>query len=160
MAESSASLKEENARLHAQIRRLEGRLKNAKVRDEHSVDEATEIARELPNRALDELTRLTRGIVGASIEQIKISAEMLDDFATELGERNSPVQRASAQTVVGNLPRDVFAGVVKAIDRSLSFPSRTIQSFVDNYNAPIRKAGDEAAAATDADDGTSSSSAV
>jgi hypothetical protein len=158
MADTAASLKEENARLHARIRRLEARLRDAKLEgDEHSLDETSDIARELPNRAMDELARLTRGVVGAYVEQVKLSAEFLNEFATELSERNRPTEKTSAQAFAGNLPRDVFAGVVKALDKSLTFPSRTIQSFVDNYNAPIRKSED---AAGDGDDTTTPSAAV
>jgi hypothetical protein len=100
---------------------------------------------------MDEINKFVRGAVLASVEQLRVGAEAVGRFADEVAgrsearaadvtedvgsrttgdirERRDPVTELAA-----NLPRDLYAGVLKAIDHSLTMPSRAVRAFNDSY---------------------------
>jgi hypothetical protein len=135
MPESFSSLAEENASLKARIDELEADL-DAKTHVEPiATPDTVEIAREIPDRALDEFTRISRALLAASVERLKVSAEVIDKFAEGASElRSHPSQ--SFTSLLTSVPRSLLTGVVRAMDHELDAPSRTINKFYETYTAP------------------------
>jgi len=134
--ESTESLRAENARLRARIRELEA---EAPRRSRLEVDEETaDISRDLPGRAMNEANRVMRAAILASLEQLRVGAEAVDTFASEVFRRNRPETRTSVNEMAFNLPADVYSGVIRALDRTLDTPARVVQKFFDSYRESER----------------------
>jgi hypothetical protein len=135
----SGTLEEQNARLRGRLRELEFELRQcqAGVGGTTSGDEKTAaLLRGLPGRAVDETTRFLRSTILAIAEQWRASADNVTRFANEVTFRN---RTESAESVTGlsfTLSRDIYSAWVKALDRSLDIPSRSVRKFYEIYQEP------------------------
>ena len=58
--------------------------------------DATNVARDLPVRLMDEATKFVRGLTFAYMEQLRVAADALNAFAGEVSTRNRPRLRSQA----------------------------------------------------------------
>jgi hypothetical protein len=133
-------------------------------------DETDDIIRDIPARAVDEVSKLIRGLAFAYLEQIRLSADVVTTIAEEVFQRNRPVRtergartqrrrdpeedtgsrrryedegerehagrarrRRTVAGLTGDLPGDIYAGIVKAVDQSLQIPGRTVERFYESF---------------------------
>src|SRR5262245_29957497 len=94
MAENVKAILEENAHLRERVRELEfdrSRKTGADV-------SAQDMARDIPNQGIDELNKLFRGVVLASVEQLRVAAEAIQCFTDEVSRRSNIRREAKAQS--------------------------------------------------------------
>jgi len=148
------SHQEEIHRLRARIRELQAkaREKDADTETDEAFDEASDILRDIPGRAVDEASKFVRGYTMAYLEQLRIMGEMLTTVADEVTGRNRAStrtrsrrdssgrrymrefdDRSSPTGLAANLPRDIFTGVISAVDKSLDGPRRVVDRFYEAY---------------------------
>ncbi len=134
MADAQPTLNETNAQLQARINELEAQL--GKETAETIVTPATaDAAKEIPDRLAHEFSRISRALLVASVEHLKVSAEAIDIFAQEASNLDTNTSD-SAQVVLASIPRSITTGIVKAVDHALDGPSRAITEFYKSYTAP------------------------
>jgi cell division septum initiation protein DivIVA len=134
MSTAPESLTEINARLQARVDELEAQL-NEKPQDEViATPDTIATARGIPQRAVDEITHVSRALLAAAIEQMRVSAEVLDTFANGASELRQPAEPISYQ--LASIPRSIVSGLVRAINHALDGPSRRIHSFCAAYDTP------------------------
>lgn len=114
-----------------------------------SSDDPRDIARDLPVRLLDETNKFVRALTFAYLEQVRLAADVLDEFTEEVFKRNRPLsetgsedapRRRTITDLTTSLPGDFYAGFVRALDRSLDIPSRSVERFHEAYRQTERDA--------------------
>lgn len=180
---SGKSLEDEIQRLRAQVTELQSELSRRPLRassstsdaadsdendngvDEDDVggrtsdmlNESSDAMRELPARAMDEASKLFRGLTFAYLEHLRMAASVLDTFTSEVYERNQPDESGGSQdeartssdgrgqrrgssrgrrTVTGltaDLPRHMHAGLIQALHHATTIPSRVVDKFHASY---------------------------
>src|SRR6266436_6478656 len=146
--ESTGDLQPEIARLRARVEELQAELarrpRRGHERDSEQQRESSGVARDLPERAFDEGRKLFRGLALASVEQLRLAADLVSQLGEEVLSRNradrvqgrhekrasEPITPAS---LVSDLPRDFFAGVNSIIDESLMIPGKVVEKFYEAY---------------------------
>src|ERR1700693_2962768 len=133
------SHQEEIHKLRARIRELQSKVreKDSDTETDDAFDEASDILRDLPGRAVDEASKFVRGFTMAYFEQLRLMGEMLTTVADEVAGRNRATSRKSTPRdssrrrylrefddrssptgLAANLPRDIFTGVVSSVVKS------------------------------------------
>src|SRR5262245_2521299 len=82
----------EIARLRARVQQLEAEVSRKALRDrEHEPreEQSTDI-RDLPERAIDEGSKLLRSLVLAAVEPLRIAGDLASKFGEEVRARNRP----------------------------------------------------------------------
>jgi hypothetical protein len=136
----------EIARLRARVQQLEAEISHKPPRNrEREVREEPESPniRDLPERAIDEGSKLLRGLVLAAVEPLRIAGDLASQFGDEVRARNRPdrvrgrSERRSEETsprgLVSSLPGDISAGVSKILDESLNIPGKVVDRFYEAY---------------------------
>lgn len=152
--EAEETHQEELRRLRARIRELNAKIreKDADTDDDDAFDEASDILRDIPGRTVDEGAKFVRGFTMASLEYLRMMGEMMTTIADEVAGRNRATgrsrrrrdssgrrymrefdDRSSPTGLAANLPRDIFTGVVSAVDKSLDGPRRVVDRFYEAY---------------------------
>ena len=90
-------------------------------------------ARETADRTVDEVSRLLRSMTMAYAESLRSAADAVGAFSDELTKRRESDREHSDRERVGRLPEDLAASYLKAVDRALTIPERTINRFRDEY---------------------------
>jgi len=139
MADNPISLAAENAALKARIDELQAELNAKNPVEPIATPDTVKIARAIPGRALDQFTRITRAAMAASLEELKVGVEVVDQFAEGASELTSSPSESFA-SLLASVPRSIITGVVKAVDHALDAPSRTIGKFYNTYTAPPAQA--------------------
>jgi hypothetical protein len=147
-SESTGDLQPEIARLRARVEELQAELARkpgrGHERDSEQEREPPGVGGDLPERAFDEGRKLFRGLTLASVEQLRLAADLVSQLGDEVLSRNrvnrvrgqhekragEPVSPAS---LVADLPRDFFAGVNSVIDESLKIPGKVVEKFYEAY---------------------------
>jgi hypothetical protein len=135
MSTEHESLGEKNARLQARVDELEAQLDEKTLRETLASPDVIKTAREIPERTLHEFTQISRALLAAAIEQLRVSAEVIDKFAKGSTEIKT-LPTDSITNLLVSIPRSVISGVVKAADHALEGPSRLIHKFYRTYTAP------------------------
>ena len=69
----------------------------------------------------------------AYAEGLHTAADAVGAFSEELTRRRDEDREHSDRERVGRLPEDVVASYLKAVDRALKIPERTLDRFQDEY---------------------------
>ncbi len=104
------------------------------IDDRPSEKRTSDSFRDLSDRAIDEASKMARGITLSYIEGLRTAADALTTFVDEVSDRNRPEDEDSVRDLVTKLPGDIYSGYIDALDRSLDLPSNTITKFNDTYN--------------------------
>lgn len=99
----------------------------------HSERDLADDARETADRTVDEVSRLLRSMTMAYAEGLRSAADAVGAFSDELTRRRDRDREHNDRERVGKLPEDLAASYLKAVDRALSIPERTIDRFRDEY---------------------------
>jgi len=141
------SLQEEVTKLRAQVAQLEEELARREASPETpgAPRETSEVLRDLPDRFTDEASKMVRALTLACLEPFRVAGDIVEAFAEETSGRNRPeeptaergrfrarTQRQSRSEAL-NLPRDLYSGFIKAVDRSLDVPSKMVERFYNTY---------------------------
>jgi len=126
--------------------------------DEDDKGSTSDVVRDIPVRAMDELNKIVRSVTLASIEQLRLAANVVDTFANEVFNRNQPKpkgrarprsderevessepergrprRRSSVTELTGNLSRDISAGFARALDQSFEIPRKIVDKLSQSY---------------------------
>lgn len=145
-SESGDELAAEIARLRVRVQQLEAEVSNKPPRNrEREVREEPESPniRDLPERALDEGSKLLRGLVLAAVEPLRIAGDLASQFGDDVRARNRPYrargrsEKRSGETspsgLVSDLPGDISAGLSRILDESLNIPGKVVDRFYEAY---------------------------
>jgi hypothetical protein len=127
-------LETELLRQRAKEAQLETELSHKQTPNEEVRRRTSEILRDIPDTAMRESAKIARGVTLASVEHLRLASDVLDAFADEVFQRNRSTTNASVTELAWNLPRDLYAGWLNAVDRSLQIPNRIIDKFYQTYN--------------------------
>jgi hypothetical protein len=134
MAETKQELEDEVVRLRLRVQELErerdaetkGRKKGAKASDSES-------ARNISNRAADEGSGIIRGVALAGVESVRFAGSVLSSFADTVSQRNRPEEKDSNADLTRDLPKDIYSGVLNAVEQSLDMPGKVIDKLQEGY---------------------------
>lgn len=102
----------------------------ARRRQERSLSDD---ARETADRTVDEVSRLFRSMTMAYAESLRTAADAVGAFSDELTRRRDEDHEHSDRERIGKLPEDVVSSYLKAVNRALTIPERTLDRFQDEY---------------------------
>lgn len=108
-------------------RREGGRARRRQGRD------LSDDARETADRTVDEMSRLFRSMTMAYAEGLRTAADAVGTFSEELTRRRDEDREHNERERVGKLPEDVVSSYLKAVNRALTIPERTLDRFQDEY---------------------------
>jgi len=108
--------------------------------DRESSRELTDRGVDAVSRAVEESSRLKRGLFLAALEPLRVSANVASAFVDEITQRNRAEQETTVADLVSNLPGDIYSGFVNALDRAVDALPNTVDTFHERYReaAPIR----------------------
>ena len=116
----------------ARENRSEGSRQGSRARRRHDRN-LSDDARETADRTVDEMSRLLRGMTMAYAEGLRTAADAVGAFSDELTRRRDEDREHNDRERVGKLPEDVVASYLKAVNRALTIPERTLDRFQDEY---------------------------
>jgi hypothetical protein len=90
-------------------------------------------ARDTADRTVDEVSRLFRSMTMAYAEGLRSAADAVGAFSEELTRRRDEDREHNDRERVGKLPEDMVASYLKAVNRALTIPERTLDRFQDEY---------------------------
>jgi hypothetical protein len=131
-----ARLRAREARLRARVDELEAELSSKGTRAEsrnRDIEEIADTTRESGFRAMDEASRLVRGLTLSSLEAIRATTDAVDGFVGEVYDRNRPESGDSVAELARKLPMDVMVGIMEGINRAYDIPTRTVDTFYSTY---------------------------
>ncbi len=132
MVETKQELEDEVTRLRKRVTELEGDLDNEKKKPKkHS---KTSQAKNISNRALDEGSGLIRGVALAGIHSVRLAGGVMSSFADTVSQRNRPEEKDSTSDLTRDLPKDVYSGVLNAVEQTLDIPGKVIDKLQEGYN--------------------------
>jgi predicted nuclease with TOPRIM domain len=100
------------------LRKEEGEKKEKKIRARDAIDTLT-----------DECNKLSKGFLYASLESIKLTADVTRTFIDKTYERNSPEKRDTVFKQVSALPWDMTEAFFDALEESARIPGKTLDKF-------------------------------
>jgi methionine-rich copper-binding protein CopC len=103
-------------------------------REDLSIGDASERATDTLNRTTEEGRRLVRGLTLASLEPLRVAADMFGSFVDDVYSRNRSNVDAPVQDLLTNLPGDIYNGIVNAVDRTFDVIPNTIDTFQKSYH--------------------------
>jgi hypothetical protein len=134
MAETKQELEDEVARLRLRVQELEREVEaDQKGRKKGSRASESESARNISNRAADEGSGLVRGVALAGVESVRFAGSILSSFADTVSQRNRPEEKDSNADLTRDLPKDIYSGVLNAVEQSLDMPGKVIDKLQEGY---------------------------
>lgn len=132
MAETKQDLEDEVTRLRIRVTELENDLENERKKPKkHS---KTSQAKNISSRAADEGSGLIRGVALAGVESVRLAGSVLSSFADTVSQRNRPEEKDSTSDLTRDLPKDVYSGVINAVEQTLDIPGKVIDKLQESYN--------------------------
>jgi hypothetical protein len=142
------------ARLRSRVHRLESKsARRVLASHDHPAEsdqEAEEVLRDLPERTIDEASKLIRGLVSAAVEPLRLVGDMAIQLGDEVVVRNRPGRRTGRRRptpadLMSDLPRDVSAGLVRVLHRSLEISGMVVEPVHESYleTAPLQRTSEE-----------------
>lgn len=131
-----ARLRAREARLRARVDELEAELSRKDTREEsrnRDIEDIADTTRESGFRAMDEASRLVRGLALSSLEAIRATTDAVDGFVGEVYDRNRPESGDSVAELARKLPMDFMVGIMEGINRAYDIPNRTVDTFYSTY---------------------------
>lgn len=139
MPETKQELEDEAVRLRARVQELEKELDaETKKRKSSSKASQTGQTRSISNRATDEGSGLIRGVVLAGVESARLCGSVLSSFADTVSQRNRPEEKDSTAELTRDLPKDMYQGVLNAVEQSLDIPGKVIDRLQEGYKGAKR----------------------
>jgi methionine-rich copper-binding protein CopC len=99
-----------------------------------SIRDASARATDTLNRTTEEGRRLLRGLTLASLEPLRVAADVFGSFVDDVYSRNRASVDAPVQDLVTNLPGDIYNGFVNAVSRTFDVVPNTIDTFHESYH--------------------------
>jgi len=131
-----ARLRAREARLRARVDELEAELSRRGTREEprsRDLDDIADTTRDNSFRAMDEASKLVRGLALSSLEAVRATTDAVDGFVGEVYDRNRPNSRDSIVDLARRLPLDMMAAFMEGINRAYEIPNRTIDTLSSAY---------------------------
>jgi len=131
-----ARLRAREARLRARVDELEAELSRKGKRTEsrsRDIEDIADTTRESGFRAIDEASKLVRGLALSSLEAIRATTDAVDGFVGEVYDRNRPESGDSVADLVRKLPMDIMVGIMEGVNRAYEVPNRTVDTFYSTY---------------------------
>src|ERR1043165_3572199 len=127
MAETKQELEDEVTQLRARVAELEKELDaETKKRKKSAKSSESGSARNISNRATDEGGSLIRGVVLAGVETVRLAGSVLSSFADTVSQSNRPEEKDSTADLTRDLPKDMYSGVINAVEKTLDIPGKVI----------------------------------
>jgi hypothetical protein len=111
----------------------------------------SEETRDTAERTIDEASRLFRGMTMAYAEGLRSAADAVGAFSDELSRRRDSDRDKKDRERIGKLPEDFYAGYLKAVNRALTIPERTVERFQEAYKDERDKEKDKPPVRDDSD---------
>jgi hypothetical protein len=124
-----AELRARVDQLEADLSRKDRELSSVRRGRRPEERELTETTRETTNRTIDEVNKLFRSLTLGYLEGLRTAADAVGTFADEVA-RRSP---AEAEDMAKDLPGDIYAGYLKAVNQALKIPERSVDKFQETY---------------------------
>jgi|SRR5882762_6844880 len=144
------ALLDEVAKLRAQVKELQEELAQTETsaQSPDAPTETSEVLRNLPDRFISEASKTVRALTLACLEPLRVAGDIVEAFAEETRPGERTAERGRSRTRTGkqsrsettSLPRDMYSGLVKAVDRSLDVPSKMVDRFYNTYK-DVEKTG-------------------
>ena len=96
--------------------------------------------RETTDRAIDEVNRLLRGMTLAYAEGLRSAADAVGTFSDELAGRT---EEDTDRERLAYLPVDIYASYLKAMNRALTIPERSVDRFQEGYRREEERQAEE-----------------
>lgn len=132
MPETKQELEEEVARLRLRVEELERDLDSERQRSKRS-GKKSETSRSSSKRAVNESRSIIRGVALAGVESVRLAGSVLSSFADTVSQRNSPEEKDSKDNLTSDLPKDIYSGLVNAVDQALDMPGKVIDRLHEGY---------------------------
>ena len=129
MSETKQELEDEVTRLRKRVKDLEKDL-DTETKKKSS---KTSDARNISNRAADEGSGLIRGVALAGVESVRLAGTVLSSFADTVSQRNRPEEKGSTSDLTRDLPKDIYSGVINAVEQTLDIPGKVIDKLQEGY---------------------------
>jgi hypothetical protein len=129
-------LRAREARLRARVDDLEGELSRRGTRSEsrsRDIGDIADTTRDNSVRAMDEASKLVRGLALSSLEMIRATTDAVDSFVGEVYDRNRPDSGDSIGDLARQLPGDIVAGFMEGINRAFEVPNRAVDTLYSSY---------------------------
>jgi hypothetical protein len=134
MAETKQELEDEVTQLRARVTELEKELDaEGKKRKKGAKTSESGSARNISKRATDEGGSLIRGVALAGVETVRLAGSVLSSFADTVSQRNRPEEKDSTADLTRDLPKDMYSGVVNAVEQTLDIPGKVIDKMHESY---------------------------
>lgn len=131
-----ARLRAREARLRARVDELEAELSRRGTRSEsrsRDIGDIADTTRDNSVRAMDEASKLVRGLALSSLEMIRATTDAVDSFVGEVYDRNRPAAGESIGDLARQLPGDIMSGFMEGINRALEVPNRAVDTLYSSY---------------------------
>jgi hypothetical protein len=132
MSETKQETEDEVTRLRKRVTELENDL--AIERKKPKKKSETSQAKNISNRAVDEGSGLVRGVALAGIESVRLAGSVMSSFADTVSQRNRPEEKSSTSELTRDLPKDIYSGVLNAVEQTLDIPGKMIDKLQQGYN--------------------------
>jgi len=129
-------LRAREARLRARVDELEAELSRRGTRTEsrsRDIGDIADTTRDNSVRAMDEASKLVRGLALSSLEMIRATTDAVDSFVGEVYDRNRPDSGDSIGDLARQLPGDIVAGFMEGINRAFEAPNRAVDTLYSSY---------------------------
>ena len=129
----NAPAEDEITRLRDRVEELEAELKSkgkTKTTDEKPL---ADLLKNTSNRAMDNTTKLVRGITLAYLEQLRLAANVANAFADDVSQMPTSKGKVSGEDFIKDLPRDIYTRFLNVIDQSLDIPNKAVDKFYEGY---------------------------
>ena len=134
MAETKQELEEEVTQLRARVSELERELEaETKKRKKSTKTSESGSVRNISKRATDESGGLIRGVAMAGVETVRLAGSVLSSFADTVFQRNRPEEKDSTTDLTRDLPKDMYSGVINAVEQTLDIPGKVIDKMHESY---------------------------
>jgi len=132
MSETKQDLEDEVTKLRKRVTELESDLDNERKKPKkHS---KTSQAKNISNRAVDEGSGLIRGVALAGIESVRLAGSVMSSFADTVSQKNRPEEKNSTSDLTRDLPKDVYSGVLNAVEQTLDIPGKVVDKLQESYH--------------------------
>jgi len=132
MSETKQDLEDEVTRLRKRVTELESDLDNERKKPKkHS---KTSQAKNISNRAVDEGSGLIRGVALAGIESVRLAGSVMSSFADTVSQKNRPEEKGSTSDLTRDLPKDIYSGVLNAVEQTLDIPGKVVDKLQEGYH--------------------------
>jgi hypothetical protein len=132
MAETKQELEDEVVRLRLRVQELE-KEREAETKGSKKGSKSSESARNISNRAADEGSGVIRGVALAGVETVRLAGSVLSSFADTVSQRNRPEEKDSNADLTRDLPKDIYSGVLNAVEQTLDMPGKVIDKLQEGY---------------------------